>query len=83
MKEAVFYQNPATATKAYNAVRRCNFAHNNPSTAVSALPCLPSRISVHAAELIEQMEELRASKTAKTLIDCGATMIFVSRAYLT
>ncbi len=62
MKEAVLYQNPATAAEAYKAARTYEFAYSN-STA-SALPSLPSQASIHVAELAEQIDELRASAHA-------------------
>ncbi len=59
MKEAVFYQNPATAAEAYKAARTYEFAYSNStasasaSASASALPPLPSQASIHAAELTE------------------------------
>jgi hypothetical protein len=63
MKEAVLYQNPATAAEAYKAARTYEFAYSNSTTfaSASALPPLPSQASIHAAELAVQIEELRAS----------------------
>ena len=63
MKEAVLYQNPATAAEAYKAARTYEFAYSNStaSASASALPPLPSQASIHTAELAEQIEELRAS----------------------
>jgi hypothetical protein len=44
IKEAVLYQNPATAAEAYKAARTCEFAYSNSTTftSASALPPLPS-----------------------------------------
>ena len=63
MKEAVLYQNPATAAEAYKVARTYEFAYSNStaSASASALPPLPSQASIHTAELAEQIEELRAS----------------------
>ncbi len=57
MKEAVLYQNPATAAEAYKAARTYEFAYSNStaSASASALPPLPSQASIHAAELAEQI----------------------------
>ncbi len=60
MKEAVPYQNPATAAESYKAARTYEFAYSNSTTSASALSSLPSQASSHAAELAEQIEELRA-----------------------
>jgi len=64
MKEAVLYRSPETAASAYQAARLYEFANQgqpSSSVSVSALPPLPSQASIHVAELVEQLEELRAS----------------------
>jgi hypothetical protein len=64
MKEALLYRSPETAASAYQAARLYEFANQgqpSSSVSVSALPPLPSQASIHVAELVEQLEELRAS----------------------
>jgi hypothetical protein len=64
MKEAVLFQSPETAADAYQSARLYEFANqgqSSSSVSVSALPPLPSQASIHVAELVEQLEELRAS----------------------
>ena len=65
MKEAVLYRSPETAASAYQAARLYEFANqgqsSSSSVSVSVLPPLPSQASIHVAELVEQLEELRAS----------------------
>jgi hypothetical protein len=62
MKEAILYYNPAAAAaEAYKAARTYEFAYSNSTASASALSSFPSQASIHAAELAEQIEELRAS----------------------
>jgi hypothetical protein len=64
MKEAVLFQSPETAADAYQSARLYEFANqgqSSSSVSVSALPPLPSQASIHVTELVEQLEELRAS----------------------